>query len=584
MGRCRCLPLFGKATFCLISVLFFVVTALTASLIASNNYNTDPPTNGWILVGGLQSDSVTFRIRNPSSSSSASQRPQRFDVSTSSDQVEASKVYTGELTGDNLVESVDVTGLSSETRYYYWTSDQDGNILQRGQFMTPAPEGSRFNFTIAAGGCAWTGSKNDIFNHIADEDPLLFLHLGDMHYEDINADDVEIRIDAIDKVLGSPSQANLFGKTSFVVQWDDHDWLGNDSSGYCPVEPEPCQGREAALESYRVGLPYYEPLPASVTQGNETVSIDASYHAFTIGTVRFIISDLRSGQSEESIYTDEQKAWLFSELASASEYDFVVWVTPSPWLGKAKEDESWFGFPDDRSELSDYITPTLGGPDGPQNLIALSADAHMLAFDDGRNTYYGTLAPPSADVLSFPILMSGPLDRLGSAKGGPFSQGCTTIELERNNQYSTLDFVFPDDEGGDACIDIKSYRIEGFTKKTVIDNRLCGNIFHATDAVGTGSCDSSYLSTASAALVGVSGVLCFAALVMSCRYFERCDALATSFIVLISWLLIYILGIYIPRGAMDIGNFEIMPVAIICVVYTFTACVYLWCWNRKSDE
>ena len=564
------------------------MTALTASLIARNNYNTEAPPNGWILMGGLQSNSASFRIRIPppgSSGNGTASQPKTFDVSTSSNEEdEASKVYTEELVGDNLVESMDVSGLSSETRYYYWTTDQDGNVLARGQFMTPAIEGSRFNFTIATGGCSWTGSKNEIFDHIADEDALLFVHLGDMHYEDINADDVEVRIGAIDKVLGSSSQANLFSKTSLVVQWDDHDWLGNDSRGYCPVEPEPCQGREAALESYQIGLPYYGPLPASVTQDNEVVSIDASYHAFTIGTVRFIISDLRSGQSDLSIYTEEQKEWLFNEIATASEYDFVVWVTPSPWLGKAKEDESWFGFPQDRAELSDYISTTIGGPDGPQNLIALSADAHMLGFDDGRNTYYGTMASHSADVLSFPILMSGPLDRLGSAKGGPFSQGCTTIQLERNNQYSTLNFVFPEDEGGDACIDIKSYRIEGSAKNVIIDNRLCGKIFHPTDTVGTGSCDSSYLSTTSAALVGVSGVLCFAALVMSCRYFDRCDALTTAFIVLISWLLIYVLGIYIPRAAMNIGNFEIYPVAIICVVYTLTACVYLLCWDRKNGS
>ena len=42
----------------------------------------------------------------------------------------------------------------------------------------------------------------------------------------------------------------------------------------------------------------------------------------------------------------------------------------------------------------------------------LSADAHMLAIDDGTNSAGG-----------FPVVQAGALDRRPGAKGGPYSEG-----------------------------------------------------------------------------------------------------------------------------------------------------------------
>ena len=150
-------------------------------------------------------------------------------------------------------------------------------------------------------------------------------------------------------------------------------------------------GRDAALESYLQGFPYYPPLHS----GNQSM-----YHAFTIGTVRFVLSDLRSESSETSMFSDEQKDWLFNEFSQAEQYDCLVWVTPSPWIGEAKDGEdNWMGRSADRREVSNYISQQLSTT---QNLIAISADAHMVAFDDGGNTYYGD----EDAALSFPILQS----------------------------------------------------------------------------------------------------------------------------------------------------------------------------------
>ena len=47
----------------------------------------------------------------------------------------------------------------------------------------------------------------------------------------------------------------------------------------------------------------------------------------------------------------------------------------------------------------------------------LSGDAHMLAIDDGTHNTYGGSGP------GFPVFHAGALDRPGSLKGGPYSEG-----------------------------------------------------------------------------------------------------------------------------------------------------------------
>ena len=47
-----------------------------------------------------------------------------------------------------------------------------------------------------------------------------------------------------------------------------------------------------------------------------------------------------------------------------------------------------------------------------------SSDLHMLAIDDGTNNDY---APDGG--ASFPVMQAAALDRNGSVKGGPYSEG-----------------------------------------------------------------------------------------------------------------------------------------------------------------
>jgi uncharacterized membrane protein YhaH (DUF805 family) len=541
--KCKRLFGFNKIMLGWILLVFLIVVILTTVLLTLNTYTQDG-SKDWVLVGGITSSSATFRIRTDSDSQA------RTFIVTQNSQV----LQGFNISFSTLVASIDVQNLSPNTAYDYQTLGEENQVVNRGNFHTAAPEGTRMNFTIATAGCSWTGSTSDVFSKIAATKPLLFFHLGDFHYEDINVDNVETRVQAIDKVLQSKPQAQLFSSTALAYIWDDHDYLGNDSEGEGA-------GRQAALESYRIAFPFYEPLPASLNSTSKEVS---PYHAFTIGTVRFVISDLRSESNADSIYSQEQKTWLYNEIANSTEYDFVVWITSKPWIGPDGGDDAWWGKPNDRAELSQHIVQTVT----KQNFIALSADAHMIGFDDGRNTYYGI----SPSNVSFPILQSGPLDRLGSDKGGPFSEGCFTTKYERNSQHSTIQFQMASDTSEEACLIIKT---DFFEKK------LCGNIFGSTASAGTGSCSASMLSGGSIALLSISGILLVVSMVALCSFLERLEAVRVSAILICSFFIPLIAGFGIPL-AMGVSQYDTFTILLISFLQMLVTSMFISVWARRS--
>lgn len=576
----------------LISLPFFIAVIVVSVIVTRQEYNR-AEAKDWVLVGGLQSDSVILKVRTPDDASSSSRT---LTVSTSSGTNEKkSIVHTQELNGTEAIETVTLSGLVNGTQYSYHVSassaDNATDIVRKGTFRTPQPEGTRFNFRVATAGCATTGSRASVFRNILEDDPLLFLHLGDFHYEDLDTEDVDKRIAAIDMTMGSAPQADLFGSVGFTSMWDDHDWLGDESIG-------DGKGREAALKSYEMAFPYHGPLPASQMEAYEGEEYIPPYHAFTIGTVRFIISDLRSESTMTTMYSEEQKQWLYDEIADAANYDFVVWVTGPFWTGEAEEggDDTWKGSPKDRSELSDFITSTIGGEDGPKNLIALAADAHMTGFDDGRNTYFGNSSLPPEEIYSFPILQSGPLDRIGSAKGGPYSDGCTTMRMQRNHQYSTLDFQFGQEGDDDeACIEIKSYSMsasaygrfssaDSATKEETFSKKICGEIFNSIETAGTGSCDTVIADGKVMPILIASGVVAVACIVLSWFVTPGLwNKLGVTLTVIFVAGLSYGVGMVVnyPQAKLSV---DIFPVAALALAQMITIFVVLFCCRDKKTK
>ena len=345
-------------------------------------------------------------------------------LAVSTDAALADPTWIDPIDASGRVGGFRIDGLDARTEYHY-AVEVDGllDTVRAGSFTT-FPDGAA-SYTVAVGSCARVGSNGAVFDTIRELDPLLYLVTGDLHYGDNGVNDIERYREVLDLTLTRPAQAALYRSTPIAYVWDDHDYGPNDADGNSP-------SRQAAMASYREYVPSYR-----------LGGVDSAvYQAFTIGRVRFVLTDARSARnldfdeerSVRSMLGAEQKAWFKDEIVEASQsHELVVWVNPVPWIADARDGaDHWAGFADERRELADHIADNEIG-----NLLMVSGDSHMVAIDDGTNTDYSTTGFPG-----FPLLHSAALDRPGSVKGGPYSEGA----IGGGGQFATIEVT----DDGDA--------------------------------------------------------------------------------------------------------------------------------------
>lgn len=342
------------------------------------------------------------------------------------------------------VAAFNLAGLSADTQYYYAVR-RNGVVdtANAGRFRTALPAtGGSFGF--AFGSCANTGSNHPVFDHIRNSGPRFFLSPGDFHYQDIGVNNPQLFRDAFDSVLGSTRQSQLYRSTPIAYVWDDHDF-GPDNSD------KNSASRPAARQVYREYVPHH-----ALASGNtEQAPID---QAFSYGKARFILSDLRSERdsrfvtdnTSKKMMNDTQLAWFKNQVLDAKgKGQAIFWVSTVPWIGSASNNEDhWAGYATQRGEIARFLDDN-----GVDNLTILAGDAHMLAADDGSNANYS--GDPTAAKIR--VLHAASLDRTGSVKGGPYSQGAFAAQ-SGFGQYAYVDVT---DLGSSLQISYSGRAVDG---------------------------------------------------------------------------------------------------------------------------
>lgn len=331
-------------------------------------------------------------------------------------------------------------GLAEATEYFAGLRTDSGTRLRLRTFGR-----GPFSFTAAFASCAGGTrlvpashvSNSRVFDAMAALDPHVFIHMGDFHYYNIigPASPPDLLLArfrrALDRVLSQEHQALFYRRTPLVYMWDDHDFGPNDADSRSPT-------RTAARTYYAEDVPHY-PLPLAPAHDGPIAQ------SFDIGRVRFLVTDARSERLESAgtLLGPAQKAWLLAELdrAAAERAPLVVWVNPVPWITADGDGDGWGKFADERRDIGARIAALGFGP----RLVMLSGDAHMLAFDDGRNNLHG----------GFPVAQAAPLDRYVRRKGGPYSH---EPPRQQNHQFATLDV---DDTGTVLTATLQGYRFTG---------------------------------------------------------------------------------------------------------------------------
>ncbi|MEM7113097.1 MAG: alkaline phosphatase D family protein [Chloroflexota bacterium] len=325
----------------------------------------------------------------------------RLVVSESSDLSNPmfSSFVTADQATNNRVAALSIAGLAPGTTYYYGIEAEgvvDTN--KTGKFKTFV-DGS-FTYTFAFSGDATMGSEHPVFTTIADLAPDFFLNPGDLFYADIGVNDRDLFRDAYDATLDSAPQSYLYQNVPISHMWDDHDYGPNNSDSSAP-------GREAARLTYQEYMPHY---PLAAGSGNVAI-----YQSYSVGRAKFILTDLRSERDSgaNTMMGATQKAWFKQELLDAKDkYPLIFWLSSVPWISSSSSD-TWDGFSSERTEIANFIKDN-----GIEGIIIVSADAHMLALDDGTNSDYAT-----GGGAAMPVFHAAALDRGGSTKGGPYTHG-----------------------------------------------------------------------------------------------------------------------------------------------------------------
>lgn len=363
-----------------------------------------------LWLGAVTTDSITATARTDDLAGTT-----RLVASTSSEFT--SPIYSPPLTpdADYYFAKGTISGLAPDTEYHIGV-EVDGVVdgTRLGTFRT-SPESSEFMVGFAS--CARTGSNELIFDTIAaNDDLLLFLHLGDLHYEDIGTNNVALFHGAYDSVFAAARQNALWRNLPMFYMWDDHDYGPNNSGASAT-------GREAAIAAYRARVP----TPTLPRTGATT---DVGY-SFKIGRVRFVMLDTRSQRVTNDLIGSAQEAWLIDLMENAPADEVMVINASVPWVSASGAD-TWHDASAQRTRISDAITDFM-----PGRVAVIAGDMHMMAYDDGTNTLAGE-----------PVFHAAPLDQSNnSVKGGPYSSG-TPVSVSQS-QYGTLQF-----EETDGWIDV----------------------------------------------------------------------------------------------------------------------------------
>ncbi|MCB0037190.1 MAG: alkaline phosphatase D family protein, partial [Anaerolineales bacterium] len=310
-----------------------------------------PPPISFIWLGALSGTSVRGKVRMDTTTTTAV----RLVVSTTAalDAPIYSAVDNAQ-TSNNFVADLTVDTLQPDTTYY--TAVEVDGVVDSSQMITfHTPAVGPYTFQFACSACAHQQTQFDIFTTIRNHNLLFYRHLGDLHYRNITANDVDVYRTAYDEIFDSSttSQGDLYRHVPIVYTWDDHDYGENNSDRTSP-------SKQAACQTYREYVPHY---PLADAAPNAPI-----YHAFTIGRVRFIICDSRAERSPYTWATDPnatmlgdtQKAWFKQELTDARDNgQFVIFTSGSPWLGEPEggnpNNDTWYGYSVEREELADFI-------------------------------------------------------------------------------------------------------------------------------------------------------------------------------------------------------------------------------------
>jgi len=240
---------------------------------------------------------------------------------------------------------------------------------------------------IAFGSCLNETKEQAIWNTIAEEDPDLFLFIGDNVYGDTYSSDPRWPDPTMPKMRQSyntlatvPEFANFRAQTPLLTTWDDHDYGANDGGAYYPF-------KELAEQMYldawdvpatderrrREGI-HTSKIIGPEGQRVQIILLDTRYFRTNLqatdkrnapGKERYVPMEGEFG----TMLGEAQWDWLAEELEKPA--DLRLLVSSIQVHADGHGWEAWRTMPAERQKLYDTIKAS-----GAEDVVILSGDRH----------------------------------------------------------------------------------------------------------------------------------------------------------------------------------------------------------------
>lgn len=310
-----------------------------------------------------------------------------------------------ETPGDGGYVHAVVTGLAPATRYRYAfftgaAPSFDGRSTI-GTFTTAIPEGALARIRLAGSTCTNQATRPfESLSWMAEQDPDIFVQLGDMTYNDGDETVEEFRASWAQN-LGDEGYRAILSSAGSYYTWDDHEIV--DNSRYYDA---PASLREAGTQAF------YENVPVEpVDRGGE---VDF-WNAYRWGdSVEILVLDSRSERVPSTRETDDAQYISPAQLAfvqdrlmnSPARFKVLlnsVPITDLPMPPWALEDDRWQGYRAQREALVSFIVDQ-----GIEGVWFLTGDFHMgfvsrIAIDGGARDIWEVAVGPGGSRGGNPI-------------------------------------------------------------------------------------------------------------------------------------------------------------------------------------
>ncbi len=239
-------------------------------------------------------------------------------------------------------------------------------------------------FKIAFGSCGHQNHYLPIFNNIVNQQPDLFIFLGDNIYGDTkNMDTLKAKYNRLGK---KPSFKNLKENVDIIATWDDHDYGWNDAGKHYPYKEE----------SKSLFMEFFDEPKDSERRDHEGI-----YHSYYYNhngkTIQVILLDVRTFRDDLKPYKGEfnhdqryfydlyyaphkensnasllgkaQWEWLERELKRPA--DVRIIGSGTQFGIEFNGYEAWANFPDEQLKMLSLIKKTKAN-----GVLFISGDVH----------------------------------------------------------------------------------------------------------------------------------------------------------------------------------------------------------------